>query len=310
MRQSDRNRIYMSMKLVIVTATTSPDRAYPCFKTWGVADGFVGVVNGRPWEPKEKPEEQVGTLTRDWLISPEYLGSVSAFRLGVDFALKETDADIIACLHDDVEIHDQNWVLTVKRHFERHPACGLAGFGGALGLGDADIYQKPYAPMQLARVNFRSNLVNAEMHGIRSLVPERVACLDGFSQIGRRAFWEGSAYALPVGIPEWDMTDYSKTEYLGQPRDRSDRRPWTVLERIACVHHCYDSALGAIAGRYGWEAWYLPVRCRHLGGVTAVGDQGYQEWAKTKNADGDYGFWEASHRACYDEFRDILPIRV
>jgi len=39
--------------------------------------------------------------------------------------------------------------------------------------------------MQLARQDFRSNLREAELHGIRSLKAERVICHDGFSLIGR-----------------------------------------------------------------------------------------------------------------------------
>ena len=95
-----------------------------------------------------------------------------------------------------------------------------------------------------------------------------------------------------MGIPEWDNTDYSKTEYLGQPRDRSHRRPWTVLENLGIRHHLYDGLLGCLAKRYGWETWFLPVHCHHLGGVTAVGDQGYQAWAKTQtDGVGDQAFW-------------------
>lgn len=275
------------MDLVIVTATTDPERARPCIRSWG-GHPFVGVVNGRAWEPQQKPPELVGDLTRTWLISPEYLGTVPAFRLGVDYALEETKAGIICCLHDDVQILDAEWAAKVVRHFERHPACGLLGFGGAVGLGDIDLYQKPYNPMSLARVGFRSNLVDAEVHGLRSLLPERVAALDGFSLVGSRKFFEG----------------------IRQQSGREDDRPWSYMEDLGTRHHAYDAMIACLAKRYGYEVWYLPISARHFGGATAVGDAGYQKWAFDQIPGGDQGFWQAAHKTCYDTFVNELPIRV
>lgn len=263
------------MRIVVVTASTDLKRAEPCFKSWGAVQTIV-IYNGG--------------------VEP-YLGTVPAFRLGVDKALLETDADIIACLHDDFVIHEPNWAERVIRHFERHPQCGLLGFGGAIGLGDTDIYQKPYQPVQLARIGFRSNLDDAEVHGMRSILPEPVACLDGFSQIGRRQFWQGMKANYPGNI----ITGIDAMQGF---------RPWTYLEQLGIVHHFYDGALGCLARRQGWETWYLPMRAKHLGGQTAVGDAGYQEWAKTQVEGGDHGFWERAHQKSYEAFRDVLPIRV
>ncbi|MGH8866161.1 MAG: hypothetical protein ACREVZ_16210, partial [Burkholderiales bacterium] len=172
------------LPLCIVTATTDPHRADACLDSWGDVPLII-VVNGGTWGPAEA--ETTGRQAR-WITSPSYLGTVPAFRVGVEAAL-EMGAEIIACFHDDLEMLDPHWAPKVLTHFRRHPECGLAGFGGAIGLGAADIYQTPYDPMQLARIGFRSNMKDAEAHGIRSLLPERVACLDGFSQIGRAEFW-------------------------------------------------------------------------------------------------------------------------
>jgi GT2 family glycosyltransferase len=260
----------MSTPLVVVTATTNPDRARRCIESWGeVLTKIVGNGRGGP-----------------------YLGTVPAFRKGVDEVLAESDADIIACLHDDLEIADPDWAAKVIAAFDRNPATGLLGFGGAIGLGDADIYEKPYAPVQLARIGFRSNLVDAEVHGARSLLSERVACLDGFSQIGRREFWEG-----------WHRTIRTGEIVRVDP-------PWTVLQDLGLRHHIYDGALGCLAARHGWEVRYLPIRCTHHGGQTAVGDPGYAAWAKTQHTDGDQGFWVDGHWLVYEAFRDVLPIRV
>jgi len=80
--------------------------------------------------------------------------------------------------------------------------------------------------------------------------------------------------------------------------------------RLGVVHHGYDGMLGCIAKRYGWEVWYLPIRCNHLGGQTAVGDQSYQAWAKTQHIAGDQGFWMEAHKIWYANFKDVLPIRI
>ena len=251
------------MKLGIVTATSNAERAAACFQSW--AEHASGPL--------------LLHVVTDGLHG-EYTGPVRAFAIGVEALLAYDPAvDVIACLHDDLRIDEDGWDAKVVRAFERHPEVGLLGFGGAIGLGAADIYRTPYDPMQLARVGFRSNLVDAEAHGSRSLLPEKVACLDGFSQIGRRAFYE-------------------------------QVHPWRTLVDAGFIHHFYDGALGCLAKRAGWEVFYLPIRCQHFGGQTAVGDQAYHAWAARQINGGDRGFWEKSHRLGYDLFQDVLPLRV
>ena len=261
----------MSQDLLVVTASTHdfPERQ-SCLDSWGSVQ-ILTQWNGQDGK--------------------EYLGVVPAFRLGVDHALAHSSAGIIACLHDDLLIRDLHWVARVVEIFRRYPQVGLVGFGGATGLGDPDLYKKPYAPEQLARRGFVSNLDDAEAHGQRGLVPQRVACLDGFSLIGRREFLEGYTVQAEAGYPAHD-------------------RPWTVLDSLGMRHHFYDGALGCLARRYGWETWFVPIRCHHFGGRTAVGDPQYQTWAQTQVAGGDHGFWQHAHRIGYDAFRDVLPFTV
>lgn len=272
-------------RLVVVTGSTDVERAWPCITSWGDVETII-VVNG---------DKAIDTPLRSSLITclvqPQYLGTVAAFKAGVDYALEHTDAEVIANLHDDVILQDPDWVAKVLRRFDSQPAIGLLGFGGAIGLGDADIYQKPYQPVQLARIGFRSNLQDAEVHGVRSLLAERVAALDGFSLIGRRTFFAGGYYNSPI-------------------RESFANRPWTMLDNMGVRHHAYDGIISCLASRYGWETWFLPIRCRHLGGQTAVGDQGYQKWAQEQPEGSDQGFWEAAHQAFYENCRDQLPLRV
>lgn len=283
------------MKLVIVTATLDLDRAQDCIASWAETAGDVQIV-----------------------VIPDVFGTVPAFASGVQQALKE-GAEIIACFHDDLLLEPgaQGWDQTVEVMFQAHPQIGLMGFGGATGLGASDIYQKPYAPMQLARQRFGSNMRDAEAHGERWTTPRRVACLDGFSQIGRREFWEGQSLPGAWGDKESQFHDRLWQAEFGGSNLFSLMQSWGV------IHHFYDGMLGCFAKRLGWETWFLPIPCHHFGGRTAVGDPRYQEWVASRMyqrwetnkppevlARGDAAVWEQAHQIGYDQFKDVLPIRV
>lgn len=258
----------------VVTATTSMERAHDCVSSWinrGVYDWPLHVIqNG------------------DGRNGP-HLGVVPAFAKGVAQALRD-GATIICTLHDDLLIEEDGWDTKVHRWFTQHPACGLLGFGGGTGLGDANIYQTAYSPHQLARQGFVSNMRDAEAHGVRSLAPVQVAALDGFSLIGTRAFWQGrinGAHQLPDA-----------------------RNLFQRLADLGMTHHFQDGSMGCYAKRHGWEVWMLPIAVHHFGGRTAVGDPGYQAWAEGVVPGGDRTFWELSHSLGYEHFKDVLPIRV
>ena len=269
--------------LTVVTATVNPVRADACIRSWGVpADRLIIVVNGTV---TEHPLD----LADHWIAAHRYLGTVPAFAAGVEGALEDKRTTIIANFHDDLRIDDPTWVVQVEAYFKAHPACGLLGFGGATGLGEDGIYQHPYTPYDLVRKDFMSNMEDAEAHGRRVLLPQRVACLDGFSQVMRRQFAAGQ-----LRESKWSITG----------------PVYRQLEDLGIVHHWYDGALGALAKRLGWEVHYLPIACKHFGGQTAVGDSGYQEWAKQQIPGGDQGFWEQAHKVGYDAFNDVLPVRL
>ncbi|KKL53021.1 hypothetical protein LCGC14_2279600, partial [marine sediment metagenome] len=211
-------------------------------------------------------------------IVDDYLGTVPAFAEGCRIA-QEQGAEVICCFHDDVRIDDSLWDMRIEEHFDDHPACALAGFGGAMGVGRAGMYDEPFDPMTLARHSFGSNMEDAEAHGERWTEPRRVAVLDGFSQIFR-----------------------VKTVHSA---------PFTYLADLGIIHHAYDVALAAMIRRGPErETWFLPIPCHHAGGRTAVLDTGYLAWAKTKNPEGDQGLWLDAHRIVYDQFQDVLPFHV
>jgi hypothetical protein len=288
-------------RFTIVTATAGAEKALDCIHSWGdhraVTDtALVCVCQKTGLVGRMVESVNVIATTLD------YLGPVPAFKLGVDLALQITAPDgVIACLHDDLLIEEDQWDAKVMAYFNQHPEVGLLGFGGGTGLGSDDIYKVPYSPMQLARQDFVSNMRDAEAHGRRVTVPTRVACLDGFSQIGRCAYWRG------------DYTRGSKILH--------HQAPLRLLEEKGVIHHAYDSFLGAYADQIGWQVYMLPIACHHFGGQTAVGDAGYQAWANQQQPSGvatwnqigqiggDPWFWQDAHRQVYDLLRGVLPLR-
>lgn len=225
-------------------------------------------------------------------------GVVPLYAKGVERALN-LGATFIACLHDDVLIDHPAWDAEIIEFFSAHPKCGLAGFGGATGLGHDLMYKIPYDPMQLARQNFLSNMREADVHGTRTTRQQRVACLDGFSLIGRRAFWQG-----------WFQDGHGRHSSRTVPDQDEGWNLFTLMSSWGIVHHAYDAALGCFAKRLGWEVWLTPIACDHLGGRTAVADRSYHQWAGEQHPLGDQGFWLGAHQIVYDQFRDVLPIRV
>jgi hypothetical protein len=266
----------LQLELVVVTATVDPEKTAAYWSTWrdyAALDWRAVVVWGG--KAVQASTQNLRGLVRDRVVQTTSYGVVPAFLEGINQAVA-MGADLIACLHDDLEITEYGWDERLVELFEKKPKALLAGFGGGKGLGHELIYAIPYDPMQLARQRFMSNMRDAEAHGERTKEVQRVACLDGFSLVGRWQFMTNS---------------------------------FTRMKGLGMVHHAYDSLLGAYAAREGGETWLVPVACHHAGGMTAVGSQAYQAWAKAQGA-GDQGFWVQSHAIAYEEGRGVLPLRV
>lgn len=147
-------------------------------------------------------------------------------------------ADVLAYVHDDLIIHEQDWGLRVLAEFE-DPKVGIVGFGGAIRHGSLDLYKVPYRLQDLARFGYMSNVDDAEVHGERMEGSREVAVLDGFALCIRRSLLDR------VG-------------------------GWSTL-----IGHCdfygYDYAACGLARRLGYSIRVVGVRCHHLGGRTSTG---------------------------------------
>lgn len=186
--------------------------------------------------------------------------------------------DLVAFIHSDVEIFDEDWQARVESWFDLRSNCGLVGFGGAWGLGSHDIYKTLYKLVQLARFGYASNQRDWQTHGEHLTEPMQCAMLDGFALIFRRTVYE-------------------------------DMGGWEAALRLGLSFHAYDNFCCCMMTRLGREIWALPIDCLHKGGGVSV-TTAYHDWLRTQGISGDSEVHKKAHQIIYNEFRDVLPIRV
>jgi len=213
--------------------------------------------------------------------------------LGVTGSLQwiyeHTTAPVIAFLHSDCEIFEQGWDERVLREFD-DPKVGVVGFGGALQLGEDDLYKTPYRLTQLRRIDYRSNTRDAEAHGERFTGACDVATLDGFALVVRRQLLD--YWLQPF------TTNGTTLEF--------DQSGWPVRRY---PFHNYDNALCLHAHKTGWRVRLIGIDCIHHGGATAT-TPAYQQWSREKLGMTDAQVHEQSHLALYEDGRGVLPFRV
>jgi len=198
--------------------------------------------------------------------------------------LETSEADVIVYLHDDVTVHDPDWLARIMDCFyttttmydlDAKPREVVAvGLGGATGLGNEDLYRKPYNVWNLARTDYASNQDDAETHGWRFIGTRRVAVLEQFCMAIRTEWLRARG-----GWPD---------EHL--------------------QHHMLDAFIACEAARDGKEIWQVGVSCLHSGGATST-TEAYAKasWLAGGSLEEDH---RAPHRWIWDRYRDVLPIRI
>lgn len=205
----------------------------------------------------------------------------------LQWCYEHTQAPIIAHFHSDLQIFEPGWDERVLREFD-DPRVGVVGFGGALQLGDDDLYRTPYRLQQLRRIDYRSNTHDAEQHGERFTGACDVATLDGFALVVRRELLRRwlhpfSQHPLDYNSVGWPVARYP--------------------------FHNYDNALCIHAHKAGMRVRLVGIDCIHHGGATAT-TPAYQEWSVAKLGQTDAEVHEQSHLALYEDGRGILPWRA
>lgn len=188
--------------------------------------------------------------------------------------LDATNADILVTCHDDLTIHNPEWLTHVMDLFENNDKCVAVGLGGALGLGTSDIYKKRYHISQLQRIQYGSNAVDAETHGERVAGVRRVAVIEQFFMAVR---------------VEWLRS----------------RGGWPVEH---CNHHMLDGFLACEAARDEKEIWQYAASLAHQGGMSSVSEK-YKaaSWLSGGTLEEDH---RSPHRHIYESYSDVLPLRV
>ena len=188
--------------------------------------------------------------------------------------LLDSESEFIAYVHDDVTVHDTNWLDSIENLFDQRPNCVVVGLGGATGLGHPDIYKKPYDIRQMARRGYVSNQTDCQTHGGLEKGEKQVAVVDAFFLAVR------TAWLKQIG---------------GWPVDHLS-------------HHCLDLWICLEAARRGKEVWMVGAECTHHGGGTSTKPVYEQAaWLQGGSLASDHG---EPHRWLYAEYRDVLPLRV
>lgn len=215
-----------------------------------------------------------------WVETEYALSPVEAMAIGAARAAKTST--VLAFVHDDVTLTSESrgWDTQILDHFAARPQCGLVGFGGGLGFATDDIYKSPYDYRQLTRLDFVSNMREAEAHGRRVTSACQVAALDGFSMIVTREF-----YSAMCG--------------------------WDSCAANGIYFHMNDAWISCIAAELGYETWMLPVACHHAGGQTSVGRQAdYAKVVERLGFTSPQDLYDKAHERIYKRFQRVLPIRV
>lgn len=194
---------------------------------------------------------------------------------------RPTNEHVVLYLHDDVFIHEHGWDLRLLRAFE-DPKVDLAGFLGAIGLGFEAIYKIPYESHHVSRYGGMSNLVNAQAHGERVFENRPAAFVDGLAMAIRMR-------ALDV-LKGWSW--------------------WPT----AVPHYAYDYGMSCMIRRHGGRCVLVPVACQHgvetNGGLASGTTVLEPHRATMERFGGDQAVYQAAQKWVYEEFRDVLPLRL
>ena len=180
----------------------------------------------------------------------------------------------IMYVHDDVTFHEPNWRERVMTLFECNPRIVCVGLGGAIALGNRNLYKSRYRINNLARQGYVSNQTDWQVHGGHETGAKRVAVVDAFFMAVRASFL---------------------SEVGGWP-----------VEHL--THHCLDLWLACEAARRGKEVWMVGASCTHHGGGSST-KPAYEQawWLQGGTLESDH---QIPHRWLYEEYRDVLPIEV
>ncbi len=115
--------------------------------------------------------------------------------------VENCSTDLLAIIHNDVQILQSGWDVEVMRLFADDPKLGLVSFFGC----PAVLADGTRGGLDPGRSVGFSNLVDAEQHGLRIKKPRAMAVADGSVMILRRKMWEATGGYTPQNY-QYDIT--------------------------------------------------------------------------------------------------------
>jgi len=206
------------------------------------------------------------------LINDMREGEKAGFLTKCETFRYETDAEVIGYLHSDLYTHEHGWDKRVLDQFEDERVA-VVGVVGATGLAHEDLYKLPFHFTQLARYGVIGNLTDMEVHGERFTGSKDVAVVDSCAVFVRTAFINA--------IGGWPCTTYPNSS------------------------HCSDLWLCCMCHRLARTVRMVGISCTHRSG--GKGEAG-SRWLEQHG--GDSNHHQQAHRLIYEDFRDVLPIRI
>ncbi len=270
-------------------------------------------------------------------------GVLGSLQLGYEM----TTTPVIAYIHDDVEIYDDNWIERVLKEFEVPCVCGHP-YGDHMFKDGYCCNPKQQTDLQRRGVIAGDSVTQADDMPLPitwHIGPVLIPCHKGCKE------YVANTSLPPVGVVGFGgglrhgSRDLYKTPYRLQQLARFNYRSnmkdaevhgerfagecdVAVLDGFSLIvrrrlldecggwpvdnfpaHHSYDYFICCLAHRYGYRVRLVGVRCHHMGGLTAT-TPAYQDWARTTRWGSDAGMHEASHRLIYSEFNDVLPFEA
>jgi hypothetical protein len=247
----------------------------------------LSMVMARTTGHWDKPEETGGwnwrlcwesqdrTCSRGY---PRYEVHCKPMMQAYDECFRQTTEDLIAYLHDDLSVYEQDWDLRVLREFE-DPEVGAVGFFGAFAACNPRLYMEPCVASNFARGWVVSNLRReAHLLGERYAGCCDVSQFDGLALIVRREVLEKMGGWLGHG----------PTSY------------W-----------CYDLLLSYEARRLGYRLRYVGIDCDHWSGKTMPFAKNLAESKGEMDPCGDEAH-RLTHQFLYDSYKglNVIPYVV
>jgi hypothetical protein len=214
------------------------------------------------------------TMSRPWPVKvlAKTTREEAGFLSKCDQGWRNSKADIIGYLHSDLIIHEFGWDVRVLHEFANEKVA-VVGIVGAMQLASDDIYKVRYDFKQLARADVYSNLTDFAAHGKRETGTCRVAVVDSCAVFVRSSF---------LGeIGGWPIASYPNNS------------------------HCSDLWLSCSAHRHSYLVHLVGIEATHSSG--GKGEAGVK-WCNEHG--GDDVMHKRAHRICYEDFRDVLPVRI